>query len=262
VNSFMNIDLKGKRTIITAGAQGIGRRVAEVFTGAGASVYICDLDSNALDDAITSIPGLRGVKCDVSDVVAFQDFMDTAIDALGGLDILVNNAGTSGPTAPVEKISLDDWSACLAVNLTSTFLGTQKAVPALIKSGDGSIINLSSAAGKFGYPLRSPYSASKFGIVGFTRTCAMELGPHGIRVNCIQPGAVDGERADRIIKTRAKEKGISENDLRTTLSDITMLKRFVSADDIANQILFLCSEAGRNITGQSLSVDAGLEGLA
>ncbi|MEQ8584427.1 MAG: SDR family oxidoreductase [Thalassobaculaceae bacterium] len=258
----MKLDLTGKRAIITAGAQGIGRRTAEVFSAAGATVYTCDLDSDALEAAKASLPGLQGVPCDVGDAAAFQDFMDKGIEALGGLDILVNNAGTAGPTAPVEDVSLDDWTACLTVNLTSAFLGTQKAVPALIKSGGGSIVNLSSAAGKFGFPLRSPYSAAKFGIVGFTRTCAMELGPHGIRVNCIQPGPVEGARIDRVIKAKAEAGRISENEMRTKMADVTLMKRFVTAGDIANQILFICSEAGRNITGQSLSVDAGLEGLA
>ena len=248
----MKLDLTGKRAIITAGAQGIGRRTAEVFSAAGATVYTCDLDTDALEAAKSDIPGLQGIPCDVGDAAAFQDFMDKGIEALGGLDILVNNAGTAGPTAPVEDVTLEDWTACLTVNLTSAFLGTQKAVPALIKSGGGSIVNLSSAAGKFGFPLRSPYS----------RTCAMELGPHGIRVNCIQPGPVEGARIDRVIKAKAEAGGISENEMRTKMADVTLMKRFVTAGDISNQILFICSEAGRNITGQSLSVDAGLEGLA
>lgn len=258
----MKLDLTGKRAIITAGAQGIGRRTAEVFAAAGATVYTCDIDVDALEAAKAAIPGLQGVPCNVGDATAFQEFMDRGIEALGGLDIMVNNAGTAGPTAPVEEVSLDDWNACLTVNLTSAFLGTQKAVPALIESGGGSIVNLSSAAGKFGFPLRSPYSAAKFGIVGFTRTCAMELGPHGIRVNCIQPGPVEGDRIDRVIKAKAEAAGLSDNEMRSKMADITLMKRFVSAGDIANQILFICSDAGRNVTGQSLSVDAGLEGLS
>lgn len=258
----MKLDLSGKRAIITGAGQGIGRKTAAVFAAAGATVYICDLDVDALESAKAGIPGLQGVPCDVGDAEAFQAFMDTAIDTLGGLDILVNNAGTAGPTAAVQDVALEDWIACLTVNLTSAFLGTQKAVPALIKSGGGSIVNLSSAAGKFGFPLRSPYSAAKFGIVGFTRTCAMELGPHGIRVNCIQPGPVEGDRIDRVIKAKADAAGISDNEMRSKMADITSMKRFVTAADISNQILFLCSEAGRNVTGQSLSVDAGLEGLS
>ena len=258
----MQLDLSGKRAIITAAGQGIGRKTAEVFAAAGAQVYVCDLDVDALESAKSGIPGLQGTACDVGDAEALNGFMDRAIDALGGLDILVNNAGTAGPTSPVEEVALDDWNACLSVNLTSAFLGTQKAVPALKHAGGGSIVNLSSAAGKFGFPLRSPYSAAKFAIVGFTRTCAMELGPHAIRVNCIQPGPVEGDRIDRVIRAKAEAESVSENEMRSRLADVTLMKRFVSAGDIAHQILFLCSEAGRNITGQALSVDAGLEGLA
>jgi NAD(P)-dependent dehydrogenase (short-subunit alcohol dehydrogenase family) len=258
----MKLDLSGKRAIITAGGQGIGRRTAEMFAAAGATVYTCDIDTEALESAKSGIPGLLGEPCDVGDAAALDSFFDHAIATLGGLDILVNNAGTAGPTAPVQEVSLEDWTACLSVNLTSAFLGTQRATPELIKSGGGSIVNLSSAAGKFGFPLRSPYSAAKWGIVGFTRTCAMELGPHSIRVNCIQPGPVEGDRIDRVIKAKAEAAGISDNAMRSQMADITSLKRFVSADDIASQILFLCSEAGRNITGQALSVDSGLEGLA
>ncbi|NQW08570.1 MAG: SDR family oxidoreductase [Alphaproteobacteria bacterium] len=258
----MNLDLTGKRVIITAGGSGIGRKTAEVFSAAGARVYTCDIDQDALESARGGIPGLKGERCDVGDPNALDDFFGRALDSLGGLDILVNNAGTAGPTAPVEEVSLDDWNACLTVNLTSVFLGTQKATPALKASGGGSIVNLSSAAGKFGFPLRSPYSAAKFAIVGFTRTCAMELGPHGIRVNCIQPGPVEGDRIDRVIRAKAEAASISENAMRSQMAEITSMKTFVTASDIAHQILFICSEAGRHITGQSLSVDAGLEGLA
>ena len=258
----MKLDLTGKRAIVTAGGAGIGRKTAELFAAAGARVVTCDLDSDALDAARAAIPGLTGSVCDVADPIAFEAFLDDAIARLGGLDIMVNNAGTAGPTAPVDQVSLEDWTACLTVNLTSAFLGTRKAVPALKASGGGSIVNLSSAAGKFAFPMRSPYSAAKFGIVGFTRTCAMELGQYGIRVNCIQPGPVEGERIDRVIRAKAEAAGISENAMRDQMTAITHLKSFVTAADIAHQILFICSDAGRHVTGQSLSVDSGLEGLA
>lgn len=258
----MKLDLTGKRAIITAGGAGIGRRTAELFAAAGARVVICDLDVDALESAKASIAGLAGSICDVGDAQALDAFLDSAIDQLGGLDIMVNNAGTAGPTAPVEDVELEDWTSCLTINLTSAFLGTRKAVPALKAAGGGSIVNLSSAAGKFGFPMRSPYSAAKFGIVGFTRTCAMELGKHGIRVNCIQPGPVEGARIDRVIRAKAEAGGISENAMRDQMTAGTHLKSFVTASDIAHQILFICSDAGCRITGQSLSVDAGLEGLS
>ncbi|MEO9901691.1 SDR family oxidoreductase [Nisaea sp.] len=257
----MKLDLTGKRALITAGAGGIGRRTAEMFSEAGAKVFICDIDQDQLEDARDKVPNLNGTITDVCDRLALKDMFKAAIEDLGGLDILVNNAGTAGPTDRVEDISLEDWQTCMDINLTSTFLMSQMAVPYLRDSGGGAIINLSSAAGKFGFPLRSPYSAAKWGIVGFTRTLALELGPDGIRCNCIQPGAVEGDRIDRVIKAKAAAKKVSENAMRDELASITSLKVFVTADDIASMILFLCSSAGAHITGQALSVDGGLEGL-
>lgn len=257
----MQLDLTGKRALITAGAGGIGRRTAELFSAAGAKVFICDIDQDQLEDARDKVPNLAGTLTDVRDKDALRAMFGAAMDHLGGLDLLVNNAGTAGPTEKVEDISFDDWQACIDINLTSTFLMTQMAVPYLRDAGGGAIINLSSAAGKFGFPLRSPYSAAKWGIVGFTRTLALELGPDRIRCNCIQPGAVEGARIDRVIKAKAAAKGISENAMRDELASITALKVFVTADDIASMILFLCSGAGAHITGQALSVDGGLEGL-
>jgi NAD(P)-dependent dehydrogenase (short-subunit alcohol dehydrogenase family) len=257
----MKLDLTGKRALITAGAGGIGRRTAELFSQAGAKVFICDIDRDQLEDARDKVPNLDGTLTDVSDRAAQKEMFAAAIDYLGGLDILVNNAGTAGPTAPVEEVSLDDWAACIDINLTSTFLMTQMAVPHLRNAGGGAISNLSSAAGKFGFPMRSPYSAAKWGIVGFTRTIAIELGPDRIRCNAIQPGAVEGARIDRVIKAKAEAKGISENAMRNELASIASLKEFVTSDDIASMILFLCSKAGAHVTGQAISIDAGLEGL-
>ncbi|WP_420405737.1 SDR family oxidoreductase [Nisaea sp.] len=257
----MKLDLTGKRALITAGAGGIGRRTAEMFSQAGAKVFICDIDQDQLEDARDKVPNLDGTLTDVSDRDALKQMFDAALDYLGGLDILVNNAGTAGPTAPVEEVSLDDWMACIDINLTSAFLMTQMAVPHLRNAGGGAIVNLSSAAGKFGFPMRSPYSAAKWGIVGFTRTIAIELGPDRIRCNAIQPGAVEGARIDRVIKAKAEAKGISENAMRNELASIASLKEFVTSDDIASMILFLCSGAGAHVTGQAISIDAGLEGL-
>ena len=146
------LDLTGKRTLITAGAAGIGRRTAELFSEAGAKVFICDIDRDQLEDARDKVTNLNGTVTDVSDQDALKDMFKAAIAELGGLDILVNNAGTAGPTERVEEISLEDWRNCLDINLTSTFLMSQMAVPYLRDAGGGSIINLSSAAGKFGFP--------------------------------------------------------------------------------------------------------------
>jgi NAD(P)-dependent dehydrogenase (short-subunit alcohol dehydrogenase family) len=254
--------LKDKVAIVTGGASGFGRAICETYAREGASVLVADINGQGAREVAREIGGKAAhIAVDVSKKKEVDAMVAEAVKTFGGLDIMVNNAGTAGPTAPVEEVSLEDWTACLTVNMTSAFLGTRKAVPALRAAGGGSIVNLSSAAGKFAFPMRSPYSAAKFGIVGFTRTCAMELGRYGIRVNCIQPGPVEGARIDRVIRAKAEAAGISENAMRDQMTATTHLRSFVTAGDIANQILFLCSDAGRRITGQALSVDAGLEGL-
>jgi NAD(P)-dependent dehydrogenase (short-subunit alcohol dehydrogenase family) len=257
----MNLQLDGKRAIITGAGAGIGRSTAELFSAAGARLYICDIDETALADALRALPGAAGMVVDVGDPQALEALFQGADEHLGGLDIMINNAGSAGPTQPIHEISLEDWRRCVDINLTSAFIGTAKAAPRIKAAGGGSIVNLSSAAGKFGFRYRSPYSASKWAIVGLTRTTALEYGPDGIRCNCIQPGPVEGERIDRVIRGQATARGISENQMRDEMVSITSLRQFVTADDIAGMILYLCSEMGRGITGQAVSVDSGLEGL-
>ena len=179
----------------------------------------------------------------------------------GQLDILVNNAGIAGPTAAIEDTSLHEWQQTLDVNLTGAFLCTRSAVPLIKKAKGGSIINISSAAGRHGFPLRSPYSATKFGVIGLTQTWAMELGPSGIRVNAILPGIVEGARQDRVLGAKAETFGISLEAMRTRALERVSLRRMVSAQDIAAQIVFICSKAGAKISGQSLSVDGNVETL-
>ena len=191
---------EGRRVIVTGGGAGIGRAIARAFLEEGARVHACDRDPTALEH----LPGsteddLDGTVADVSSEADVVRLFEEAMDRLGGLDVLVNNAGTAGPTGPVETLDLDGWRRTLAVNLDGLFLCARAAVPALRRAGGGSIVNLSSTAGLHGYPLRSPYATAKWGVIGFTRTLAMELGPAGIRVNAICPGSVRGDRIDRVI---------------------------------------------------------------
>ncbi|MBM86598.1 MAG: 3-oxoacyl-[acyl-carrier-protein] reductase [Rhodospirillaceae bacterium] len=223
----MSLDFNGKRIIITAAGGGIGRETLRLFNEAGAKVFICDIDENGLSAALSAYDNVDGMVADVLDPMAIETLFERADDYLGGLDIMVNNAGTAGPTQLIEEISLEDWHACVNVNLTSAFLGTRHAIPRLKKAGGGSIINLSSAAGKFGFALRSPYVASKWGIVGLTRTAALELGPFGIRCNCIQPGPVEGDRISRVIRAKADAEGRSENQVRDEVVSTTSLRKFV-----------------------------------
>ncbi|MGQ0662019.1 MAG: SDR family oxidoreductase [Pseudomonadota bacterium] len=250
----MDVSAKGLRTIVTAGGAGIGRAIAATFLDAGARVFICDIDEAALARARAEMPLAGAIIADVANRAEVDRLFAAATGALGGLDAMVNNAGIGGPTAPVEDVAPDDWDRTLAVNISGMFYCSRLAVPLLKKAGGGSIINLSSVAGRLGFPLRSPYAASKWAVVGFTKTLAMELGPHDIRVNAIQPGLVAGERIDRVIAAKAKARGVSFEEQRRTLLSHVSLGRMVSDQDIADMALFLASDAGRNITGQALSV--------
>jgi NAD(P)-dependent dehydrogenase (short-subunit alcohol dehydrogenase family) len=257
----MDIGLNGKRVVVTAGAQGIGLAITEAFVAAGAEVHICDINDDFLAAAKSRFPGVSQSRTDVSNE-AQVDAMFAALGARwGGLDVLVNNAGIAGPTAPVEDTDLAQWSQTIAVNLTGPFLCTRRAVPLLKAAGGGSIVNLSSVAGRLGFPLRTPYSASKFGVIGLTETWAMELGPSHIRVNAILPGIVAGDRQERVIAAKAASYGIDHEEMRQRLLSKVSLRSMVTAQDIANQIIFICSPAGVAISGQSLSVCGNVEHL-
>jgi NAD(P)-dependent dehydrogenase (short-subunit alcohol dehydrogenase family) len=257
----MDIGMKNKRVLVTAGAQGIGRGIAEVFLAAGADVHICDVNDAFLASAKETMPGATQSKTDISDEAQVDAMFAELKARWGNLDVLVNNAGIAGPTAALAETSLADWNQTIAVNLTGAFLCARRAVPLLLAAGGGSIVNLSSAAGRLGFPLRTPYSASKFGIIGLTETWAMELGPSNIRVNAILPGIVAGERQERVIAAKAASYGIGHEEMRQRLLSTVSMRKMVSAQDIANQILFICSPAGAAISGQSLSVDGNVEHL-
>jgi NAD(P)-dependent dehydrogenase (short-subunit alcohol dehydrogenase family) len=177
--------------------------------------------------------------------------------SLRGLDVLVNNAGIAGPTARVEDIKPEDWDRCIAVDLNGMFYCTRKAMPLIKDAGGGSIINLSSAAGRLAFPMRTPYSAAKWAIVGFTESLAAEAGPDKVRVNCIQPGIVEGDRIDRVISAKAKALGVPEEEVRSKMVEGVSMKTTVAPQDIANVALFLATAPGRHISGQAISVCGG-----
>jgi NAD(P)-dependent dehydrogenase (short-subunit alcohol dehydrogenase family) len=257
----MNTAAKGLRVLITAGAAGIGKAFAETFADAGAKVFICDIDKTALDAFRKARPQIGAGITDVADPRQVDGLFDAATAFLGGLDVLINNAGIAGPTAPVEDIAIADWDRTIAIDLNGMFYCTRKAVPLLKAAGGGSIINLSSVAGRLGFPLRTPYSAAKWAVVGFTKSLAMELGPSNIRVNAIQPGVVEGDRIDRVISAKAKALGIGFEEQKLAMVSKVSLRRMVSPQDIANMALFLATDAGRNISGQALSVCGNVESL-
>jgi NAD(P)-dependent dehydrogenase (short-subunit alcohol dehydrogenase family) len=254
--------LADKRVLITAGGAGIGRAIAGAFCQAGARVHVCDIDAEALADARVEWPDLGTTLTDVADPGQVDRLFDDALGRLGGLDFMINNAGIAGPTAAVEDCDIEGWRRTLAVNLDATFYCARRAIPALKAAGGGAIINMSSSAGLFGYALRSPYVAAKWAIIGFTKTLAMELGPHGIRANAICPGPVTGPRMDRVIAAQSKARGVPEQEIRDSYTRNVSLRTFIAPEDIANAAIYLCSPAGARISGQAFPVDGHTESLS
>jgi NAD(P)-dependent dehydrogenase (short-subunit alcohol dehydrogenase family) len=250
----VDLGIKGLRVLVTAGAGGIGREVARAFAREGAKVHACDIDAKALAALKRSDPKVTQTRADVANRDDVERLFVEAVKALGGLDALINNAGIAGPTGPVESIAPDDWDRCLAVNITGQFNCTRLAVPYLRKSKNPSIVNLSSAAGRLGFPLRTPYSSSKWAVVGFTKSLAMELGPAGIRVNAIQPGIVEGERIRRVFQAKAKARGISFEKMQAEALSFVSMQTTITPQQIADTILFICSPRGRTISGQAISI--------
>ena len=255
----MELSVKGLRVMITAGASGIGRTVAETFLENGARVHICDIDEKSLTECRSSLPEIGTTVCDVSAPAQVDRFFQEAETFLGGLDVLINGAGIAGPTGPVEEISPEDWERTMAICVNGQFYCARRAAPLLRATGGGSIVNFSSCAGLLGYPYRSPYATAKWAVIGFTKTLAMELGKFGIRVNAICPGSVEGPRMDAVIAAEAITKGVSEETVRKTIVQGTSMLTFVSAADVANMLLYLCSSVGNKISGQAVSVDGHTE---
>ena len=257
----MLTSMKGKRVLITAAASGIGYAFAEAFIENGAGVHICDISEDLLDNCKKALPHVGASLADIADPAQVDRLFDEALTHLGGLDVLINNAGIAGPTAAIEDVTPAEWDHTMAININGQFYCARRAVPLIKAAGGGSIINMSSSAGILGYPMRSPYAASKWAVIGLTKTMAMELGEFGIRVNAICPNAVEGPRMDTVITAEAQAKGISEKEVYDRLVEGTSMRTFVSTDDVVNLVLFICSDAGSKISGQALSVDGFTETL-
>jgi NAD(P)-dependent dehydrogenase (short-subunit alcohol dehydrogenase family) len=244
-----------QRVLVTAGASGIGKEVASAFAAIGARVCVCDINEKALDAAAKEIPGLTTIVCDVSRRDDIERMVGTTVEALGGLDVLVNNAGIAGETAPVESSDPDQWEAVIKVDVIGTFHVTRHCIPHLKKSAAASVVVMSSLGGRFGYPNRSAYCTAKMGLIGFAKTLSRELGEFNIRVNAIAPGAVAGDRVERVLEGRARANHKTLDEERKAAMNLQSLKRFVDPKDIAALVVFLASDAGKSISGQVLPID-------
>jgi NAD(P)-dependent dehydrogenase (short-subunit alcohol dehydrogenase family) len=207
-------------------------------------------------------PTATATHCDVGDPDQVESAFDDLKSRHGALHVLVNNAGISGPNASVEEVGVDDWNRCIEVNLSGVFYVTRHAVPLLKHQDRGSIINIASNAGLFGCPHRSPYAASKWGIIGLTKTWAMELGPHNIRVNAVCPTSVEGERIDAVIERDAANRGLKAQEIRDVYQRQSSMRTFVTAEDVANMVVFLASDKAARISGQAIAVDGHTETLS
>lgn len=251
-----------QRVFITAAAAGIGRGIARAFHAAGANVHICDIDAAALQTLAQELPGLSYCQTDVGDEQQVAQFFRQGLEQLGGIDVLVNNAGIGGPAGTLESLDAEAWQQTIQLNLNSTFYCCKQALPYLKDQRSGCIINLSSTAGIMGYPYRTPYAAAKWAVTGLTKSLAMEVGEYGVRVNAICPGAVSGERMNRVIANEARARDVSEDEVRRAYVSQCSLQSFVSAEDIAAMALFLSSDAASKISGQVISVDGDTHTLA
>jgi NAD(P)-dependent dehydrogenase (short-subunit alcohol dehydrogenase family) len=222
--------------------------MAQGLDAAGYKVCVTDIDAEALAECPAH---WRTAQVDVSD----EDAVAGLFADLPTLDVLCANAGIAGPTARIEDVELDDWRACLAVNLEGAFLAVKYAAPNMKAAGQGVITFTSSTAGQHGYPNRAPYAAAKWAILGFMKTAAMELGPFGIRCNAICPGAVEGPRMEGVLAREAAAKGMTRDEVYAGYASGTSLGAFVSAKDIADMAVFLASDAARMVSGQVIAVD-------
>jgi NAD(P)-dependent dehydrogenase (short-subunit alcohol dehydrogenase family) len=253
--------LDSRVTIITGASKGIGRVMSQQFAREGATV-VCAARSRDLVEETASLVRQSGgeaiaVAADASTEAGAQAIVEAAVNRFGRLDTLVNNAGDGGPTRPIQDYTSEDWFYTINSCLTSSYLCIRFAVPHLIAGGGGAIVNIASMAGRRGLMYRVGYCSAKAGQIGMTYGLALELGRHNITVNAIAPGAVAGDRIDRVIKGQAEVRGIDVERMRQSFVERSPLRRMSTPEDIAALAVFLCSDHARNISGQCIPVTAG-----
>ena len=248
-----------QRVIVTAGGSGIGRAIVDRFVAAGAQVHVCDVQPDFLQEAIDSSDAVSGSLADVGNPEDVENLVAQAVTRMGGVDVLVNNAGIGGPRAALEDISYEDWDRTIKVNLNGMFYCIKNVAPHMKSQNSGSIVNISTASAKVALPLRSPYVASKVGVLGLTHTVAREYGPFGIRCNAILPGLIDNERGRGIVANQAKERGITPEEREAEFLEFISLKCWIDPSEVGDLAVFLASHSGRHITGQEIGMDGNVE---
>ena len=255
---MLDNSLQNKKIIISAGASGIGWATTKICLSRGAIVYLCDIDNKSLNK-IQKHPlnnkRLFSYECDASDEYEVSNFFDQIKKKTKKIDALINNVGVAGPTGTIEKLNSKDWEETLKINVISHFYFTKLAIPMLKKNKGGSIINISSGAGVMGFPLRSPYAASKWAIIGVTKTLAMELGNYKIRVNAICPGTIKGKRMVRVIRDKAKFLKVSNKSIEKDFISMASMNCWIYEEDIGKMCSFLISKDSERISGQVIPVD-------
>lgn len=253
--------LEGKVALITGASKGIGRVMSRLFAREGAAVVCAARSRDLVKETVALIEGDGGralaVTGDAATEGDVQKMVAAGVTAFGKLDVLVNNAGDGGPTKRVQEYTTDDWFYTINSCLTTSYMCTRFAVPEMIKAGGGVIVNITSTAGRRGLPYRIGYCSAKAGQVGMTYGLALELSPLNIRVNAIAPGAVEGDRIDRVIAGQAEVRGVAVEDMRRSFVERSPLKRMTTAEDIATLAVYLCSDAAKNLSGQCIAVTAG-----
>jgi 3-oxoacyl-[acyl-carrier protein] reductase len=257
------VKLRDQVAVVTGAAKGMGRAIVLRLAGEGADCVLAAREVAPLEQVAGEARQLgrraHVVRTDVRDEASVRAMVEATLERLGGrIDVLVNCAGTTGPVeTPVHEIRAEDFDDVLGVNLRGTFLPTKHVVPVMLRQGRGKIVNIAGTSGLRGYKLRAAYSASKWAIRGFTRTVALEVGPHGINVNCVAPGIVAGDRMDRLCREKARKRGWTPEQVYQEYVQEMALRRVTTAEDVAHAVCFLCTDESRAMTGQCLTVDGG-----
>jgi NAD(P)-dependent dehydrogenase (short-subunit alcohol dehydrogenase family) len=248
--------LAGQVALVTGAGAGIGRAIAHALAQAGARVAVTDIDLEAARGVARELPAAIALHLDVTSPESADEAIAAAEAALGPLDILVNNAGVSTMNR-IEDLTPDEWDFNFDVNARGVFVVTRAALPGMIARRGGCIVNTASMAGKKAVPLLAHYAASKWACIGFTLSAAVELGPHGIRVNCVCPGYVETSMQERELVWEGDLRGLSPTDVAEGYVRLTPLARMETAEDVAAVVRWLCSADAAFVTGAAIDVSGG-----